>query len=211
LDIGVKTLGADLLTANGLITFTEAGVTSVEQLYTQSGTITLDGGVFQMAHSSVFDNSSRVNVAGGTLDSRNTVQMVAGVQLSGGSIVGSIGGNGELYSYGAIDARSGSVTAQLRSGPGLIKSTPGTVTLSGAYAGGPTTVNGGTLVMNGTQTGVGAVTVNSGGTLGGTGTVLGPVTSNPGGTLTPRTGPGRLSTGHLQLASGTAFTVEVNG
>jgi len=93
---------------------------------------------------------------------------------------------------------------------GLIKSTAGTVTLSGAntYTG-TTTITGGTLLVNGSLAAGSSVTVN-GGTLGGTGTV-GTVTA-VSGAIAPGSSPGLLTTnGNVIFAPPAAFVAEVNG
>jgi hypothetical protein len=47
--------------------------------------------------------------------------------------------------------------------------------------------------------------------LGGTGTVGGSVSVSAGGTLAPGDSPGILSTGSVSLASGSTYSVEING
>jgi autotransporter-associated beta strand protein len=92
----------------------------------------------------------------------------------------------------------------------LIKSGSGTLTLSGSntYTG-LTTVSGGTLLVNGSI--ASAATVNSGGTLGGGGTISGLVTVNSGGTLSPGDSTGTITVGGLDLRSGSATAIEING
>jgi len=88
-------------------------------------------------------------------------------------------------SSGDFDVRSGIVAAALSGNAGLVKTTSGTVSLSGAntYTG-ATTVNAGTLLVleGGSLAASSHVTVEAGGTLGGNGVVHGNVTLN-GGTL----------------------------
>jgi autotransporter-associated beta strand protein len=113
-------------------------------------------------------------------------------------------------------------------GGSLTKTGTGAFTLTGAniYTGG-TTVNAGSLFVNTPKnftdsgTGTGAVMVNAGATLGGSGTIgggvigHGAVTVNSGATLAP--GPtgngttGILNTGDLTLASGSTFSVDLEG
>src|SRR5205814_4800802 len=111
-------------------------------------------------------------------------------------------------------------------GGSLTKIGTGAFTLTGAntYTGG-TTVNAGSLFVNNTGgglsgTGTGAVTVNGGTLGGGNGTpiasrIFGAVTVNSGANLAP--GPtgngstGILNTGDLTLASGSNFSVDLEG
>jgi autotransporter-associated beta strand protein len=108
-------------------------------------------------------------------------------------------------------------------GGSLTKTGTGAFTLTGAntYTGG-TTVNGGSLFVNnttGSGTGTGNVTVTAIGaaigTLGGNGTISGLVTVNGGATLAPGpTGDGStgiLNTGDFTLASGSNFSVDLEG
>ncbi len=98
---------------------------------------------------------------------------------------------------------------------GFTKIGAGTLVLSSDnnYTGG-TIVSDGTLLANnssGSATGTGTVTVNSGGTLGGTGTISGAIAVNSGGTLAPGASPGILNSGNVSFASGSTFSVEING
>src|SRR5207253_678216 len=93
-----------------------------------SGTITLDGGAFLLATSSGVSAASSLIIDGATLDLVGHNVAVANVQLTSGRIAGI----GTLSSANAFDMRSGSVSANLGGSVGLIKTTSGTVTLSGA-------------------------------------------------------------------------------
>ncbi|HKA75248.1 MAG TPA: FG-GAP-like repeat-containing protein, partial [Xanthobacteraceae bacterium] len=84
----------------------------------------------------------------------------------------------------------------------------GTLQVDGSIVNSATTVHsGGTLAGSGTT---GAVTVQSGGTLAGSGTT-GAVTVESGGTLSPGASPDILTTGNLDLQSGSNFLVEISG
>ena len=114
----------------------------------------------------------------------------------------------ELY-----DARDG-IGIFLRDNT-LEKTGTGTLTLTGdnSYDGG-TTVSAGTLLVNnttGSGTGFGPVQVNNSATLGGEGNVDGAVTVSGSASVSPGTSPAALATGSVSLATGTSFTVELDG
>jgi autotransporter-associated beta strand protein len=187
----------------------EAHTVSVTGLGAGTGTITLEGGTFSLGGNNAIAGASALRIAGAAVNLGPFSDNVAGVELDNGSITGT----GTLSSVNGFDARTGSISATLGGTAGLVKTTTGEVTLTGAntYAG-PTTINGGTLLIIGTQNGVGAVTVNNGGTLAGTGVIAAPVTVNSGGELLPGqfvTSPGILTTGSLQLATGATLVADL--
>ncbi len=148
-------------------------------------------------------STGTITVNGGSFDLGNNLQSLTtgGLVISGGTV-----SNGTVSkNTGNYDARSGSVSAVLGGVAGLIKTTSGTLSLSGSNTySGATVVNAGTLLVAATGTVAAAsnVTVNGGGTLGGTGTILGNVTLD-GGTLSPGLSPGTLTIdGNLTLNSG---------
>jgi hypothetical protein len=228
LDLDVGQLSVNL-TANGPVTLSTKGPTLIGGpnvtggLSAGTGTITLDGGTFTLSGNNLIATTSGLNLAGATLDLGAFSQSLASVRLTDGSMTGT----GTLTSATAFDFRNGSVGPSLHNFVEVIKSTPGTVTLSGANDVFTTTVNGGTLVINGSQLGVAnATTVNggtllvngtvmpgsvvNGGTLGGSGT-LGGLTAS-GGTVAPgTTGPGLLTSGNLSLGIFAAFAADLNG
>ena len=143
-----------------------------------------------------------------------------GVSTPGNALTSFIsGGNAILYQVGGTVFNVGSgdtltvsaVLAHLTgvSDTGLIKSGPGTLTLTGSntYAGG-TTVGGGTLVVNGAlgntavSVGTGALmTVGAAGTVGNGGVTVGAGTLNVAGTL--GTGAVNINGGALLTGAGT--------
>jgi autotransporter-associated beta strand protein len=146
-----------------------------------------------------------------------------------GVTIGSLEGSGNVF-LGANNLTVGSnnfsrtFSGVIQDGGGggggggsLTKTGTGTFTLSGAntYTG-ATTVNGGALFVNGSTSSSSAVTVNnSATTLGGNGTIGGSVLVGSGANLAPgATGDGStgiLHTGALTLASGSTFSVDLEG
>jgi fibronectin-binding autotransporter adhesin len=92
----------------------------------------------------------------------------------------------------------------------MIENRSATFSGTTTYAGN-TTVSAGRLLVNGSLASSSSVAVNSGGTLGGSGTINGGVTVASGGTVSPGSTLGVLNTGNLSFASGSTYTVEVNG
>jgi len=122
---------------------------------------------------------------GTTLDFQDHLATGGIKNLQGNGTV-NIGSNGSTK----LAVNSGNFSGSITGAGGLVKTSGGTLILSGysQFTGG-TTVNEGMLLVNGAlATGLGPVEVNAGGTLGGTGFV-GPVTLS-GGTLSPGTSAG---------------------
>ena len=110
-----------------------------------AGNLTVNGGTAKLLQGSQINTASSVSVSGGTFDINSNSQTLAGVQLTGGSIIGT---SGVLTSTGTFDMQNGSVSAILAGSVGLTKTSDGTVTLSAAntYTG-QTNVNVGTLTV----------------------------------------------------------------
>jgi fibronectin-binding autotransporter adhesin len=144
---------------------------------------------------------------------------IGSLEGSGNAFLGAnsltVGGNNANKTFSGViqDGGTGGGT-----GGSLTKTGTGTLTLTGAntYTG-ATTVNAGALFVNGSTSSSSAVTVNnSGTTLGGSGTIGGSVNvASSGANLAPgATGNGStaiLHTGALTLASGSNFSVDLNG
>ncbi len=132
--------GAGGVTQNG------AGIVTLSQANNYTGPTTVNAGTLALGASNAIANSSSLVVNGGNFDLGVNNQTLSGVQLNGGSIIGS----GALTSTSAFDLRAGAVSAKLAGAAGLNKTTAGTVTLSGAnnYTG-TTTISGGTLSVSG--------------------------------------------------------------
>lgn len=113
-----------------------------------TGTIELDGGIFQQSFSGKIDDSTKLKINGSTfvLFADETVDKLT---LVSGSITSHFGGNDPnnvLTSTNTIEAQSGSIDLILAGANGLTKTTEGTLTLSRANTySGLTSVNAGVL------------------------------------------------------------------
>jgi len=135
--------GANLYT--GLTTVTEGELrlnTTGGQAI--AGDVAVSGGTLRLLQSDQINSSSSLLVSGGTFALQGFNQTLAGVQLTGGSISSS---SGVLTSASAFDLQSGTVSAILGGTTGVVKTSSGVVTLSGAnvFSGG-TQVNAGMLI-----------------------------------------------------------------
>lgn len=157
---------------------------------TASGRLVLDGVSQTIADLLVNGTGSGNAVISG---SATPSELVVDYHGSGRNFSGSLGGIGPN-----------------ENGLSLVKSGPGSLTLSGTNTHtGPTTVQAGTLVITGSL-GATSTTVAAGATFGGTGTIDGPVVSS--GTLSPGAGGiGSLTVNQsLELAAGSSITWEIN-
>jgi autotransporter-associated beta strand protein len=183
---GFRKLGAGQLTLAGTNTY--------------SGKTTVDAGVL------LNDNTGAgaLIVNGGVFDLNGANRSAGQVILSGGIITNSSGGNNYYLSGSALDLQSGNISARVGGFGAAVKTTSGTVTLTGgnSFLGG-TTVSNGTLILKSPGTLSSAVVVN-GGTFGGTGTVDDTLTIN-GGSHAPGLSPGvmTVNSNYTLNASGT--------
>lgn len=147
---GLTKTGMGTLVFEGANTYTGTTIVNAGELQlnatgTQSiaGNVTVNGGSVKLMQSAQINTASSLVVAGGTFNLQTFDQTLAGVRLDSGTI----SGTGTLTSTTAFDLRSGTVSGKLGGTAGLVKSTTGTVILSGVntYSGG-TTVNGGLLM-----------------------------------------------------------------
>jgi outer membrane autotransporter protein len=141
--------------------------------------------------------------AGATLDLNNFNTTIANLQGAGTV-------QGGLNPASTLELQSGKFSGNIAGADGLVKTTSGTLVLSGTNSyDGVTSVNAGTLVFNGTQTNSkSAVNVMSGATLGGSGVIAGAVDIANGAILAPGNSPGTLTTGSLTLHAGSVLNYE---
>ena len=206
-----------------------AGVT-LGAVNAYDGSTRVTSGTLTLAVNNALAASSAVIVDGGTLALGARNASVASVSLRSGAITGS---TGVLTSASSFDLRAGSASAVLAGGVGvgLLKTTAGNVTISGAntYAG-TTTVSGGSLVLGASNAlpDTTAVTVNGGtldlanrsdtvaslslvaGTVAGSGTLTAASYSLAGGSVDANLGAGTLTGSGDVALNGTAGAAAVN-
>jgi len=149
---GLTKLGTAVLTLSGSNLFTGTTTVSDGTLQLNSagialaGNLAVAGGVVELLQSNQIDATKSVSVSSGSLAIGGNSNTLAGLQLTGGEITGGAG----LLSNDttAFDLQSGVVSARLGGSVGLLKSTAGTVVLSGTSSyGGATAITGGLLQL----------------------------------------------------------------
>ena len=174
---------------------------------TYGGKTTVDDGILLNANT----GSRALTVNGGVFDLNGANRVAGQVVLSGGVITNSSSGNNNYFAGSATELQSGTVAARIGGGGALVKTTSGTVTLTGGntFLGG-STVSNGTLILKSPGTLVSAVVVN-GGTFGGSGTVDDMLTIN-GGTHAPGASPGVMTvTSNYMLNANGTLQIEIFG
>jgi autotransporter-associated beta strand protein len=220
--------GTVLFALGGLTRFFNTSTADSATLIANGGTAVGSGGGAIVFLSDSTGGTASVDVRNN--GSGNPGNLDISLHNAPGVTIGSLEGSGDVF-LGSNNLTVGNNLSKtfsgMMSGTGgsLTKTGAGTFTLSGpnSYTGG-TTVNAGSLFVNNTSgsgTGTGNVMVNTGATLGGSGSIgggvigNGAVTVNSGATLAPgATGNGStgiLRTGDLTLASGSTFSVDLEG
>ncbi len=126
--------------------------TSTGSVHTIGGLLTVNDGTAQLGgtgNDQIY-NGSTVTLNGGTFDINTRDERIKFLNLFGGDITGTTGvlTVNSFSGDGFIDARSGTVTVAISGDAPLVKTTAGTVTLSGANTStGDTTVSEGTLTL----------------------------------------------------------------
>ncbi|NBV52685.1 MAG: hypothetical protein EBR83_04010, partial [Verrucomicrobia bacterium] len=198
---------AAALVKNGAGTLTLAGSSTLF-----NGATTINAGSVAIGAVDVLSDVALVNVNGGSLNVGTFDEAVGTVRLTSGSILGTTGSLSS--SLADFDVRSGTISGKLAGASGLIKTTSGTVVLSGANTfSGPVSVNAGVLSFTsgpnlGDASGSNVVTVN-GGTLRYAGASAASASqnfavSNVGGTIEAAS-----KTGTLTLSSGLTGTTGI--
>lgn len=218
---GLTLAGPNLFIMGGSTTNTYTGLTTVNgsnglSLSKSAGTTAIAGDLLVSAGSSVSQQASNqiADTSAVTVNGDFTLENASETigSLSGSGTFNNLIGTNTL-GVGAGNF-SGNITEDIPASLKLVKSTAGTLTLSGAntYSGG-TEINGGTLLINSASgSGTGTVDVNNGGTLGGSGTLAGTVNVNSGGILAPGNSPGIITVGgDLNLSAGSITRMEING
>jgi len=193
-----------------------AGMLTISGTMSTTGSLELQAGTVKLAASERYSSSLDLIVnTGATFDLNAFIETLGPVVLSGGSIINSTGDSTQYLAGTSYDARSGTISARLGGTAALVKSTAGTVTLSGAntFTGG-STVQAGTLDLAGS---LGSSIAVDGGVLSlgsttGIRTVSGNVTLNSGGTLRIRLNGTTAGTQHDQLrVTSSTSTITLGG
>jgi autotransporter-associated beta strand protein len=195
------------VTGSGSFRKLGAGKLTLAGANTYSGRTTVDAGVLLNNDTGI----GALTVNGGVFDLNGANRNASQVVLSGGTITNSSGGNAYYLAGSPVDLQSGSISARLGGFGSAVKTTSGTVTLTGGntFLGG-TTVSSGTLILKSPGTFASAVVVN-GGTFGGTGTVDDTLTIN-GGIHAIGASPGVMTVNsNYTLNAGGTLQVEIYG
>ena len=200
-----------VLSGSGALTKLGTGTLTLTTNQAYLGGTTVSAGTLQLGGLvNTLSTNGAISVAGGVLNLGGATQFTTNtVTISSGGLT-----NGILTKSGADYAgQGGTVAAVLAGDVGLVKTTSGTLTLSGAntYTG-PTLISNGTLQVNGQLITTGLVTVASGATLAGNGGTAGNVTVSSGGILAPGSGGiGSLTLTTLNVTNGSLFNYEFAG
>ena len=167
--------------------------------------ITLSGGSLALGSASnIGSNQGLVLYTGGALDTQGFALAPVSLTLSGGTLSSNAGGSLSVLGSGGFAVQSGLISGNLAGTGGMVKSTAGTVILSGSnnYNGG-TQINAGILQFsnsNALPAGANSITINPGGMLAATGAYSTVNAWLAGGTI------GASSSGAIALTSSSPDT-----
>lgn len=174
-----------------------------------TGALIISNGAFRIAGHERMTGTNVLVIAGGTFDLNGFTETLGAVTLVNGAITNTGGSSAQYLAGTSFTLHSGDVSARFGGTGALVKTSGGTVTLSGTN-----TFLGGTIVSNGTLLLTGSlnssVTVVDG-VFGGTGAVNNDLTVN-GGVLSPGLSPGVLTVkSNFTLGAGGSLLIEIDG
>ena len=198
------TLGAGNTVNNGTLEFERTDTLVVSSAISGTGPlIVFSGGTIVLTGANTY--TGQTSLSNGNLQIGNGGTSGS---LANGTVI--VGNSGTTLIFNRTDAFT--VGNSINGAMGVTQNGTGTTTLSAnsPYTG-PTTINAGTLLVSGSITGS-TTTVNNGGTLAGTGST-GAVNVASGGTVHPggSTGLGLLNAKNTSFASGSHFSIELDG
>jgi len=137
-----------LISGAGGLTQNSTGTTTLSGANTYTGGTTVNSGTLSLGAASVFDSSSPVTVAGGTLNLNSHNETVGNVTLTNGTITGT-----GILTGTSFEVQNGTVSAIIDgSSATLLKTTSGSVSLTKANTfGGNTVIRDGTLQISGSN------------------------------------------------------------
>jgi autotransporter-associated beta strand protein len=168
---------------------------------TYTGTTTINSGTLRMGANDVFDGSSSILIAGGTLQTSTFNDTVNAFTITSGTLAGTGTLTASTYAL-----QGGTVNANL--GTGTITVSSGTTTLSGTAAATTININSGNLTLGAANrlADTAAVTVNAALNLGGFNETIGALSGNSSGRVA--LGAGTLTT---DSSTNTAFAGTISG
>ena len=168
---------------------------------TYTGTTTINSGTLRMGANDVFDGSSSILIAGGTLQTSTFNDTVNAFTITSGTLAGTGTLTASTYAL-----QGGTVNANL--GTGTITVSSGTTTLSGTAGSTTININSGNLTLGAANrlADTAAVTVNAALNLGGFNETIGALSGNSSGRVA--LGAGTLTT---DSSTNTAFAGTISG
>lgn len=181
-DQAADAICSNVLSGSGSVVKRGAGDLTLAGVCPFAGVMTVSNGAVRLAANERITGSGALIIDGGTFDLNGFTETLGDVTLMNGTITNTGGSSAQYLAGTSFTLLNGHVSARLGGTGALLKTSGGTVTLSGAntFLGG-TTISNGTLLLTGSLNS--SVTV-AGGTFGGTGSVNSDLTIT-GGVLSP--------------------------